>query len=113
MTTCPLTLTGTQTNTSSSCPNTIEFVQIAYKVKSGTNVSNVSFTMNLDGQIGKEIVLITPTTCKATTCTVSGDVAFKGGTVGFMGDSFTNMSQFNFSFNASEIEISQVTVFGH
>lgn len=116
MKTCELTLSGDQAYVGAKvCPSTIEFVQVKYQVAAGTNINNVSFTMNLAGDTGKTIHLLAPSTCRISNCSVSGTTTVKGGTVGFMGDTLgkQNAQGFNFSRSTNNITIKEVIVFGH
>lgn len=126
MKTCDLTVSGTQAYVgANNCPDTIEFVQVKYYVVEGTNISDVLLSMDLAGDTGKTINLITPTTCKVLSeprCAIDDGnpnqvtgVAVKGGTVGFMGDTLgkSNNQGFNFSISTNQITLQAVKVFGH
>ena len=101
-----------------ACPDTIEFVQVKYTVKSGVDVNNLAFSMTLSDVADKQIDLLVPTTCTAETggCPIAADVSVRGGTVGFMGDTLKTGSTFNFSGTSTKdsttIVVAEVNVFG-
>lgn len=116
MKTCDLTISGTQAYVgANNCPDTIEFVQVKYRVAANTNISDVSLSMNLANDTGKTINLLVPTTCEASSCNVASVTTVKGGTVGFMGDTLgkNNNQGFNFSTSTNQITLQAVKVFGH